>query len=210
VGAVSASVRTTEHSLNVPEHPLYQLLGVRYVVAPQRMTSIPGLRQVFRDATSRIYERPRVLPRLFLPAAAESAGGEPWPDWLEGNPDFAARALVAPTPDRPAPWTAARPADSTLGGIALHPAHLGARGSFAEERLVASSVYQDGGWSLLLDGRPLPTVVADGPFVAAWVPAGEHRLDLLYRAPGLTLGVALAALALAAGSAWLLRPRAEP
>jgi hypothetical protein len=206
VGAVSASIRTTEHILNVAEHPLYQLLGVRYVVAPQRMTSIPGLRQVFRDATSRIYERPRVLPRLFLPAAVESAGAEPWPDWLEGNPDFAARALVAPTPDRPPLWTAARPAASALRSLSLHPAHLGARGSFAEERLLASSVYQDGGWSLLLDGAPRPTVVADGPFVAAWVPAGEHRLDLLYRAPGLLPGMALAALALAAGAAWLLAP----
>jgi hypothetical protein len=209
VGPVSASTRTTEHILNVPEHPLYQLLGVRYVVAPQRMTSIPGLRQVFRDATSRIYERPGVLPRLFLPAAAESAGAVPWPDWLEENPDFAARALVAPTADRPALWTASRPAASALRGISLHPAHLAARGSFAEERLLASSVYQDGGWSLLLGGAPRPTVVADGPFVAAWVPAGEHRLDLLYRAPGLLPGVALAALALAGGSAWLLRPRAS-
>ena len=211
VGPVSASVRTTEHILNVAEHPLYGLLGVRYVIAPQRMTSIPGLRQVFRDATSRIYERPRFLPRLFLPAAVESAGATPWPDWLEANPDFAARALVAATPDRPALWTAARPAASALGALSLHPAHLGARGSFAEERLLVSSVYQDGGWSLLLDGAPRPAVVADGPFVAAWVPAGEHRLDLLYRAPGLILGVALAALALAAGSAWLARPtRALP
>jgi len=210
LGPVSASIRTTEHILTATEHPLYQLLGVRYVIAPQRMTSIPGLRQVFRDATSRIYERPRALPRLFLPAAVESAGGEPWSDWLEENPDFAARALIAPAPGRPALWTAARPAASALGALALHPAHLGAHGSFAEERLLASSVYQDGGWSLLLDGRPLPTVVADGPFVAAWVPAGEHRLDLLYRAPGLPLGVILAALALAGGSAWLLRPRAEP
>ncbi len=210
VGAVSASIRTTEHILNVAEHPLYQLLGVRYVVAPQRMTSIPGLRQVFRDATSRIYERPQVLPRLFLPTAVESAGAEPWPDWLEGNPDFAARALVAPTAERPALWTAARPAESALRGLSLHPAHLGARGSFAEERLLASSVYQDGGWSLLLDGAPRPTVVADGPFVAAWVPAGEHRLDLLYRAPGLLPGIALAALALAVGAAWLVRPRPAP
>jgi len=206
VGPVSASVRTTEQILNVPEHPLYQLLGVRYVIAPQRMTSIPGLRQVFRDATSRIYERPRVLPRLFLPAAVESAGAEPWTGWLARNPDFAARALVAATPERPALWTAARPAASALGPLTLHPAHLGARGSFAEERLVASSVYQDGGGSLLLDGAPRPTIVADGPFVAAWVPAGGHRLDLLYRAPGLLFGVTLAALALAAGTGWLLAP----
>jgi hypothetical protein len=209
VGAVSASVRGTEQILIEPEHPLYQLLGVRFLVAPPRMTSIAGLRQVFRDATARIYERTAMLPRLFLPAAVETAGAEAWPEWLGDNPDFAARALVAPAAGRPASWTAGRPRESALQILALRPAHLAARGHLAEERLLASSVYQDGGWRLLLDRHPFPTLVADGPFLAAWLPAGEHRLDVIYRAPGLLPGLALAAAALSALVVWLLRPAAK-
>ena len=206
VGPVSASIRSTEHILMAPDHPIYQLLGVRWLVAPPRMTSIPGLRQAFHDPTARIFERTRVLPRLFLPDSAESAGAKPWPVWLADNSNFAARALVAPSPDRPAVWTAARPGDSTLEILAIGPARLAARAKLAEERLVVSSVYQDGGWRLLLDGRVHPTQVADGPFVAAWLPAGEHRLELLYRAPGWMPGLGLAAVAMAALVLWLLRP----
>ena len=204
VGPVSASLRTTEHILMSTEHPLYQLLGVRWVVAPPRMTSIPGLQQVFHDPTARIFERDKVLPRLFLPESTET--GDAWPAWLGANPDFAARALVPPSPSRPAVWAAARPGESSLQILGMEPARLAARGRLAEERLLASSVYQDGGWQLLLDGRPFPLRTADGPFLAAWLPAGDHRLELLYRAPGLIPGLGLAALALAGMAAWLLRP----
>jgi hypothetical protein len=202
VSPVSTSIRATEQIVRVPEHPLYQLLGVRYVVTPPRMQSIPGLRQVFHDPTGRIFERDKVLPRLFLPESAESAGAKPWPAWLATNPDFALRALVS----APAAWTAARPRDSTLEILAIAPARLKARAWLAEERLLASSVYQDGGWRLLLDGHPHAIQKANGPFAAAWLPAGEHRIELLYRAPGLTAGLALAAIALAGLAAWLLRP----
>jgi hypothetical protein len=206
VGPVSAAVRSTEHVLTAPDHPLYQFLGVRFVVAPPRMHSIPGLRQVFHDPTGRIFERERVLPRLFLPASTETAGAQGWPEWLATNPDFAARALVPPVLGRPVTWTAARPRDSTLQIVALTPARVIARARLAEERLLASSIYQDGGWRLLLDGRPFPTEVADGPFISAWLPAGDHRVELLYRAPGFLTGLALAAVALAGVTLWFLGP----
>ncbi|HET9212413.1 MAG TPA: YfhO family protein [Thermoanaerobaculia bacterium] len=205
VGPVSAAVRSTEHVLNVPEHPLYQLLGVRFVVAPPRMNSIPGLKQVFHDPTGRIFERERFLPRLFLPASTETAGAQSWQAWLAANPDFAARALVPPSPGRPAAWTAARE-DSSLQILAMKPARVVARARLAEERLLASTIYQDGGWRLLLDGRPFPLGTADGPFLAAWVPAGEHRVELVYRAPGFLGGLGLAAVALAGLTLWMLGP----
>src|SRR4051794_22653779 len=206
VGPVSAAVRSTEHVLMIPEHPLYQLLGVRWVVAPPRMNSIPGLRRAFHDPTGRIFEREKVLPRLFLPASTETAGAEGWPAWLAANPDFAARALVPPSAGRPAVWTAARPEDSMVQILAMEPARLVAQARLAEERLLASSVYQDGRWRLLLDGRPFPLGTADGPFLAAWLPAGEHRVEMVYRAPGFLTGLALGAVALASLTLRLLGP----
>lgn len=207
VGPVTGSVRSTEHVLVKPEHPLYQLLGVRYVIALPKTKSMPGWRAVFRDPTARVFERTRVLPRLFLPDATE-AGTRSWRRFLAVNPDFAARTLVYATPDHSGSWTAARPGESAVEILGMERARGSARVLLAEERLLASSVYQDGGWTLLLDGRPHPTVLSNGPFLAAWLPPGEHRVELVYRAPGLMLGLALAAVATAGLVAWVAAPTA--
>jgi len=197
--AVSRSVRDIEDAFERPEHPLYQLLGVRYVLTPPG--SFPGrpLHRVFRDPSLWIFERPTLLPRLFLPAAADVAlaGTAPWTDWVAHNPDFAARALVAPTPEHRQPWSAGSPTGAArLDLVRAEPARL--QGDFAapEERLLASSVFQDGGWRLLVDGRSRPTTLANGPFAAAWLPPGHHRVDLLYRPGAFIWGCVLAALAL--------------
>jgi hypothetical protein len=208
LGPVSRSVRDIPDMLTTPEHPLYQLLGVRYVATRPGRGSRRGraLRPVHRDGTVVVFERRRVLPRLFLPAAAETPEGTDWAAWLARNRSFAARALVAPSPGRPAAWSASSPDGSALRLLTLGPARLAAAARLAEDRLLASSVYQDGGWRLLVDGGPRATVLANGPFVAAWLPAGEHRVDLVYRPPGFVAGMVFAAVALAAALA-VLAPR---
>lgn len=208
---VSRSVRDIGDMLTTTEHPLYQLLGVRYVVTRPGSGGRRGrsLKPVFRDGRTIVLQRRRVLPRLFLPAATVVPDGRSWTAWLARNRSFALRALLRPSAGRPAAWSAASPAGSKLDLASLRPAHLAASGSLAEERLLASSVYQDGGWRLLVDGRPRETVLANGPFVAAWLPAGEHRVDLLYRPPAFVAGMALAALALTALIV-AVAPRATP
>jgi hypothetical protein len=206
VSPVSVPELATEHIVTVAEHPIFQLLGVRWILAPPGFKRAHGLRLAFHDGAARVFERRRSLPLLFLPESAETPGAVPWTDWIARNPDFAARALVSPVPGRPAVWTASRPQDSALEILVQQPARFAARGLLAEDRLLATSVYQDGGWDLLLDGEPHPALIANGPFVAAWLPAGEHRVEMIYRAPGLIPGLALAALALAALAGWLLRP----
>jgi membrane protein YfhO len=204
VAPVSASLQTAEHILVRPEHPLYQLLAVKYVIAPPKMKSGPGWRAVFRDPTARIFERIHVLPRLFLPQSAEIPDARPWTDWVATNPDFAERTLVLPSPHHNRNWTAARLDESAVEILSLDPARITARALLMEERLLASSLYQDGGWVLMLDGRRHRTLVANGPFVAAWLLGGEHRLDLVYRAPGLVAGLMLAAVAMLGAVLWLV------
>lgn len=102
------------------------------------------------------------------------------------------------------------PSASSLGLGEIRPAWLRARARLAEPRLLASSVYQDGNWKLLVDGKPVPTTLANGPFVAAWLPAGDAGIDLLYRPGSFVLGLAVAALGLAAGAAlWVPPPQTE-
>jgi hypothetical protein len=95
--------------------------------------------------------------------------------------------------------------DLDLGTV--EPERLQARARSPEPWLLASSVYQDGNWKLLVNGTRQPTFLADGPFVAARLPAGESRIDLLYRPGSFLAGLAVAALALVVGAAGWARPQ---
>jgi len=115
--------------------------------------------------------------------------------WIYRNPE--ARTILFLADEKP---------ELELG--AVRPAWLRARVHLTAPRLLASSVYQDGNWKLLLDGKRRRTVLANGPFFAAWLPPGDARLDLLYRPGSFLLGLAVAALGLAAGAAlWVPPPQ---
>jgi hypothetical protein len=189
-----------------PEHPLYGFLGVRYLLATAG-TALPApWRLVFSDPSAWIYERPDPLPRLFLPPTAERLPGYPWPRWMRGRKEYASAVLLRGRGGEPGVWRALPEMQgeglSRLVIGEITPAHLKVAAHLAQPRLLASSLYQDGGWKLLVDRRPHPTVVADGPFLAAWLPEGEHRLDLVYCPRTLLPGCLLAALALVAGALW--------
>ena len=97
--------------------------------------------------------------------------------------------------------------DSTLDLGEIRPAELHARAHLTGPRLLASSVYQDGNWKLVAGGVRLPTTLANGPFVAARLPAGDTDLALLYRPGSFLAGLAVAALALVAGAAFWAAPQ---
>jgi hypothetical protein len=190
-----------------PQDPLYQLLGVRYLMTPSD-SPLPGpWKLVLRDPAGWVWERPRSLPRIFLPHAALACPeGVAWSDCTKPIRNY--RRETALRSD--APWSAAAPRASELELLAFRPAWLRARAHLTERRLLASSLYQDGGWYVLRDGEPQSPVLANGPFVAAWLPAGNAAgttVDVIYRPKGFLAGMLLAALALAlAGALWVRRP----
>ncbi len=197
------------HRLSRPRHPLYDLLGVRYVLTAPDV--VLPFQRVFQDPAGWIYERPWHLPRLFLPERAVAWRGDAWWDWLEENRDFGRRSLVQSIPGHGDDWRARWPRQSGLDLFLREPEHVQARVRLAEPRLLASSIFQDGHWLVLAAGRRRPAVLADGPLVAAWLAAGEQRVDLLYRPELFVAGCAFAALALAAAAIWWVPlPRPQP
>ncbi|MEA2564360.1 MAG: hypothetical protein QOH06_5864 [Acidobacteriota bacterium] len=188
-------------------HPVYDLLGVRYVMT-EAGTELPGpLRPVFRHPSGWVYERPGALPLLFLPSRAVPFAGGNWQRWVDKNPDFAERALVQRTPGG-GKWRAREPEASSLQLIEVQPAQLRARTVLSEPRLLASSILQDGNWRLLVDGQPREIIAANGPFVAAWLEPGEREVELVYRPTSFVVGCLLSALALSTAAAWWVpRPR---
>ena len=69
------------------------------------------------------------------------------------------------------------------------------RSSFDEDKFVFFSIPYDSGWSLRIDGEPADLEKANIGFMGFRVPAGSHEIELIYRTPGLTLGLILTAAA---------------
>ena len=192
-----------------PESPLFDLLGARFLVAGAGRPPPFGQPPIRRTSNCWIYRRPHALPVLFLPAAGEVFRGGDWAEQVAAVDDFAARALVQAVPGHQEDWRAASPeaarldlADPTGPGRD----HVHATAALPEPRLLATSLYQDGGWHLLVDREPHPTLLANGVLVAAWLPPGDLGLDLVYRPPGFLAGMLLAAIGLAAAVGGWLRP----
>lgn len=167
-----------------------------------QMYDLLGVRTLISDGVAT--DRPSALPRFFLPTASRSfaaGGGVAWRRALHERGDVGHTSLVQVRPETThhrGPWRAATPEDDRLRTTALAPHRWRLEVRLGEERLLASSLYQDGGWRLRLDGRPHPVFLANGPFLAAWLPAGEHTLEVVYRPPWLAAGLLLAALGAAA------------
>jgi hypothetical protein len=182
-----------------PEDPLYGLLGVRFLMTPPRQWLPAPYRLVSRRGGVWIHQNRRAQPFLFLPASAMAC-------CMADVRDFGEQAVLRELPHPR--WAAADPPASSLDLGEIRPAWLRARARLTEPRLLASSVYQDGNWKLLIGGKPSPTTLANGPFVAAWIPAGDAGIDLLYRPGSFVLGLAVAALGLAAGAVlWVPPPQ---
>lgn len=75
---------------------------------------------------------------------------------------------------------------------------------------LGTSIYQDGGWLLLINGEPHRTDLDAETFVTARLPPVLSQLDLLYRPAGFVWGCILAALGLVAGVAVLAPRPARP
>lgn len=186
-----------------PHDPLYQLLGVRYLMTPPDSPLPAPWKLVLEDPSGWVWERPRSLPRLFLPhGTLPCPEPTPWSDCTKPIRNFRRETAV-----RSERWAAAAPRASEMILGEFAPAWLRARVNLAERRLLASSLYQDGAWVVLKDGEPQATTLANGPFVAAWLPPGEGRVDVLYRPKGFLAGMLLAALALVMAAAlWVSAP----
>lgn len=72
--------------------------------------------------------------------------------------------------------------------------------TLARAGVLTTSIPYSTGWRLTVDGRPVKTQVVNDGFVGAQVTAGQHRITLTYRTPGLLVG----SLATLVGLGWLM------
>lgn len=190
------------------DSPRLDLLNVRYIVVPDKITSgtpesLRGLPVVSEDGTRKILENPEALPRAWIVHSARQAGPEEALDLLSsGEVDPRETALLAgeeppplEKPDDPSE-DRTRVTGYESNRIELSTA-TGARGM-----LVLSEVYYPG-WKAYVDGEQVPLHRADYLLRAVPVPAGEHTVELRYEPWTLRAGTAVS-LVTALGLAGLI------
>ena len=177
--------------------PRLDVLGVRYVVSSRAAPMPSTLRLAFEDDAARVWERPQALPPFFLPLAARATGVEPAVQTstapaLESRVDILPSARLAADGRWHATLVAPPPAVRRLD-----PEHWRIGLRLGEARLLASGLFDDGGWTVFADRLPLAAAAANGPFVGAWLPEGTRVADAVYRSASFLRGMLVAAAALA-------------
>ena len=182
--------------------PALDFLNVRYLVAaPGRAVPAEKWLPVYWESDGTVFENRDVLPRVFAPRQIAGVEGKAPHGWIRTAsllfrdvlpqisrlPDFRAKAFVVgePTGER-----------SNGEADISDYAETGRRASFRSRAMGAvvlvASLVQDGGWEAHDEGgKALPTSLANGPFLALAVPAGDHRVFLVYRPPGWRAGLAV-------------------
>jgi hypothetical protein len=107
-------------------------------------------------------------------------------------------------PDRDVALAGAVPACCTRGSARPGPTEAGREvyevASDGDGYLVVRASYARG-WRARVDGVPAPVLAANGKHRAVRIPAGEHRVETWYEAPGLRTGLWVTAFAAAAALA---------
>lgn len=168
--------------------PFLSFLNIRYLFAPAGYAVPPGWKVIAIDRGSKVIENTNVLPRAFIPRTVRylPSAGEVVGELLSAN-DFADRAWIeVPT----------YPAQDVLNGtgrVAIRRAKLGYKLDADMDSngwIVISETAWDG-WRAYIDGRRVKISYANHAFLGVHVPAGHHRVRLIYLPVGFTRGRAI-------------------
>lgn len=149
-----------------------------------------GLRLVFADAATVIYERSTALERIRW-AANSIVIADPAERLAALQSGVADDTVVL---DAEGAATDGQPADVEI--IEDHGGHIeldvDAEGA---GYVVVADAMQSPGWRVIVDGEPAELVAADHAMVAVATPAGQHHIEFRYTPPRQRLGIAVSILA---------------
>jgi Bacterial membrane protein YfhO len=157
--------------------PFLSFLAVKHAIAPSWMEPPAGWIMVKDDRGSRLMENTRVLPRVFVPRNIryidnkEAALAE-----MGQATDFAETAWIYTTD--------VAPHHAPNGAAQLHAKRIGTRYEVDVEsaggtRIVISEASWPG-WRAYIDDRRVKIQLANHAFLSVGVPAGRHRVRLVY------------------------------
>jgi hypothetical protein len=210
--ATDASVKKDHATAHPFEHPLLDLLGVRYVLSlgadpdgpgPQPLGPLPHTGPVVTIPNGPpgffVQERTTALPRAFAIDRVQPAATDDDVVRALLAADFApGRVAHALASDLPADLPPAPQPDAPRRTVVFTtdlPTHVELDvGAGAQPWLLLTDTFL-AGWQATIDGTPTEIVRADHAFRAVRLPQAACRVTFTYTAPGLAAGLWLAFLA---------------
>ena len=187
-----------------PAH--YDVLDVRYVVAPRRWAAPPYLRPIRETQRYVLYEAGTAgYGELIAVAPSESPPSQSAlfarnRSWFQG-PDPAARRFLRydyPPGSPPRAGAAAgEQAGCPLGKTSeehVSPARIDLRTECATASALVIKVTYHPNWRVQVDGTEAPTFMASPSFIGVELPPGRHEVRAEYRSPAYTTALLIVAL----------------
>jgi hypothetical protein len=167
--------------------PILSMLNIRYALTDAGDPIPPGWHEVMTERGTRLLENERVLPRAFIPRSVrlgDSKSDEI--DQMAQEADFSQRAWLF-TPGQQGERT------NGPGRVTIAPARLGFDLDVAMDNpgFVVISEAAWPAWRAYVDGRRIKIVRANHAFLSVYVPAGRHRVRLLFMPQSFVTGRAL-------------------
>ncbi len=189
-----------------PTRPFLSFLNVRFAIGWPREPVPPGWREFARGGNCSVFQNPRALPRAFAPERIRFVpDGQSTVEEMKTCPDFSKLAWIEHSRDGPGE-TANGPATvaTKREGFDLS---LDVRAAAPSWIVVSQTAWK--GWKAFLGEERIPLHFANHAFLGFQVPAGSHRVRLLYRPDSFRIGLSVSALSLAAtvGVVFLRRKR---
>jgi hypothetical protein len=174
------------------DSPIYDLLGVRYVVAP-RGTSPPRRCRPLWSGEVEIFENPLAMPRAFLVGEVEVAGSAAGAldRLVDASFDFRSRAVLEEAPDLPPRAAGA----ATI--VASRADEIVVDTDAPDASLLVVTESRLPGVVAECDGRPVRVLDADVAFRGVALPPGRHRVRVCYRPRSIVWGAAASVAGLA-------------
>ncbi len=201
-----------EFSLELPESPLLDLAGIRYIVTPRE--KMAGAKLIYHSDMN-IFENSRAFPRFFLVGGV--VGARDVGDAvriIHTREADASRVAVVLDADLGRFAGLAGPATSAeLGEVQLlawTPNEIRLRVRATRPAVLVATETWWPEWRAEVAGAPQPLVRSDGAFRAVGVPAGTCEVRMFLVPGQLYLGAAFSCLGVLLTAGCLLWPRSRP
>jgi len=177
-----------------PTRPFLSFLNVRFAVGWPDQPAPQGWREFARGENCAVFENPKALPRAFAPERVRLVPDTANVlDEMKSCDDFSKLGWIQvpgviprEAPNGPATVQTKREGDNLW--LEIHAA--------APSWIVVSQVAWKG-WKAFRGEERIPLRIANHAFLGFQVPAGSHRVRLLYRPDSFRIGLAVSGLSLA-------------
>ncbi|HEX6640914.1 MAG TPA: YfhO family protein, partial [Thermoanaerobaculia bacterium] len=164
--------------------PFLSFLNVRYAITWDRDPPPPGWKEAARQRGTLLFENTRVLPRVFVPRRVRIGyNGVDTLAQMNAETDFAERAWIeAPLPPHErenGPGVVTFTNATSTYDITANMQRAG---------WIVASLPAWKGWRAYVDDRRVATQFANHAFLGVYVPAGTHRVRLVYLPRSFVIG----------------------